>query len=277
MKLSPADADHFFKLMWGLQNYVNQQLQLIPSVGSVDDYAALPVDEKMPVRQALYRNPKLIDQFVTDNPLGLSNEELALVAAWSRFVEGEFYIERNLKKYTIFIDSNDVVYGVLGLHDDLNEMIHKSRLPYLVRAVLLPFKGKIVYDGLLQGSNIIFGGGIKDELKQIYLLAKEAGLVIENLDHAPTVPATAAKAQVAANTSQAFSEILRDMAAQAKSLRGGKGQPAFNSPIFSLLKACVELGQTAVDKPENAQQLLKALSKTERAFLKAENAIHRHL
>ena len=70
---------------------------------------------------------------------------------------------------------------------------------------------------------------------------------------------------------------MNDLVEQAKSLRGGKGQPAFNGPIFSLIKASLELGQLAVDEPENAEQLMKALSKTERAYRKAEDALYRYL
>jgi hypothetical protein len=160
MKLSPANADRFFKLTWGLHYYVNQQRQLIPSINTVEDYADLPLEEKLPVREALYTNPELFDGFVADNPLEFSDEELAIISTWKHFVEGEFYIERTLKKYAVFIGPDDVVYGVLGLYEGLNEIFPKNRLPLLVRAVLLPFQGKIVYDGLFQGANIFFGGGI---------------------------------------------------------------------------------------------------------------------
>ncbi len=33
------------------------------------------------------------------------------------------------------------------------------------RTVLLPFKGRIVYDGLLAGYNVTFGGGIRRRLR----------------------------------------------------------------------------------------------------------------
>ena len=279
MKLSLADADLFFELMWSLQHYVNQQRKIIPSVATVEAYKDLPLEEKMKVRQALYSHPELIDSFVTENPSGFSNPDLALVSAWKGFLQGDFYIERTLKKYAIFIDSNDVVYGVLGLYEGLDEIIPKSRLPLFVRTVLLPFKGKIVYDGLFESRNIIFGGGIKSELKQVYLIAKESGHIVENLDEAPRTAATAAaaKTSISKKASQDLSPLLEELSTKAKSLRGGKGQPAFNGPIFSLIKASLELGQLAVDNPEDAQQLMKVLSKTERAYRKAEDALYRYL
>ena len=39
--LSQKDAAHFFNLMWGLQYYVNQQLQLLPDVPSFQAFNRL--------------------------------------------------------------------------------------------------------------------------------------------------------------------------------------------------------------------------------------------
>ena len=43
----------------------------------------------------------------------------------------------------------------------------------LAEALLLPFRDKIVYDGVLVGFNISFGGGVKRSLNEIYQEAKE--------------------------------------------------------------------------------------------------------
>ena len=47
MNLPPKDADLFYKLMWRLQFFVNQQLRIRPEVGSLEDYIALPSQEKI--------------------------------------------------------------------------------------------------------------------------------------------------------------------------------------------------------------------------------------
>lgn len=54
MKLSREDADLFFKLMWRLQFYVNQERQILPNIKSVEAYAALPMSDKVEVRDALW-------------------------------------------------------------------------------------------------------------------------------------------------------------------------------------------------------------------------------
>ena len=55
---------------------------------------------------------------------------------------------RILKKHSIYI-SDDTVYGVVGLVDEIEDLIEKSRFPMYVGTVLLPFKDKIIYDRLI--------------------------------------------------------------------------------------------------------------------------------
>ncbi|MFQ5595636.1 MAG: hypothetical protein ACE5HA_15935, partial [Anaerolineae bacterium] len=103
MKLPKKDADLFFKLMWGLQLHVNQRLQILADVDSVEEYAQLSSADKIEVRDALWENPSLIDDYVRENPDGLSTDEREIVQKWERFVSGQFQIYRLLKKHAIFI------------------------------------------------------------------------------------------------------------------------------------------------------------------------------
>lgn len=273
MKLSEADAALFFELMWSLQIYVNQQIKLAPHIEDPAVFETRPTEEKVAIRAALFENPALIDHFVAENPSGFGPDKLQIVDSWKNFIGGTFYIERFLKKYAVFISDKDTVYGVLGLWDSFDAMIHKSYLPLMVKAVLLPFKGQIVYDGLLESTNIYFGGGVRSELKQIYLAAKSAGQIIESLD--PVQRKAMAKATPKPDKpKQDFAPLLDDLAKQAKVLRGGNGQPPMNSPVFSLIKASLELGQLAVNEPDNEAQMVKSLDKAERALKKIESTLY---
>jgi hypothetical protein len=105
------------------------------------------------------------------------------VGAWKHAIVGEFYVFRYLTNYTIFLSSGgspNKAYGILGLADPLEEIIGPY-LPRLVKAVLLPFKDRIIYDGLFSGYNISFGGGIKRMLNEEYKQAKEAFGIIMSL------------------------------------------------------------------------------------------------
>ena len=128
----------------------------------------------------------LIDAFVSENPFNLPDEELEIVRSWKHLVAGQFYVYRCLKKYTIFLTTREpvVAYGVLSLMDSFEDLIG-PRLPHLCKTVLLPFKGQIVYDGLLAGYNITFGSGIRRRLKDSYDDAKERQGIITSLPPPP--------------------------------------------------------------------------------------------
>lgn len=160
MKLNIQDAEIFFRLTVSLQLYVNLKLGILPQITAVKEYQTLTSRERIPIRDALYDNIELIDSFLQENPHQFPKEELEIIQSWKRFIRGEFFIERFLKKYTVFI-GNENVYGVLALYEPFEEVLPYVRLPYYTKAVLLPFKGKIIYDGILQAYNVSFGGGNK--------------------------------------------------------------------------------------------------------------------
>ena len=181
MKLSEQDAELFFNLMWSLQNYVNLKLGILPEIKSLEEYRELPSSDKIEVRDALYDYIELIDAYLVDNPQNLPEDELEIIKSWKKLKRGDFFIERLLKKYAIFI-GGDEAYAVLALHEPLDEVLPYVNLPYYTKAVLLPFKDKIIYDGLLQGYSVMFGSGIKFDLKETYMAAKQNGLIIESFD-----------------------------------------------------------------------------------------------
>ena len=149
MNLSPEDASLFFNLMWGLQRYVNQHHHILKDISSFQEYAKLTTEKKFKVRTALWKSPQLIDAYLEENPEALSPEELDIVRKWKGFIKDRFLILRHLKKYSIFIGNKNNVYGVLGVNQNIDEIIPDYALPIMSEAVLLPFKGRIIYDGLL--------------------------------------------------------------------------------------------------------------------------------
>ncbi|MFQ6028349.1 MAG: hypothetical protein ACE5Q6_12725 [Dehalococcoidia bacterium] len=271
MRFSEQDADQFFELMFSLQLYAGQQLGALSNNSTLEEYRDCPLESKLQVRDALYENKFLIDSFIQENPAHLSSGDLAIVAKWKQFISGEFYVERLLKKYAIFVGPEDRVYGVLGLHHAFQDMIHSSQLPVYLKTVLLPFKGKIVYDGLLQPYDVYFGHGISSELKEVYMAAKQNGRIIEALDpdlqperlNRKTAPAKDWKPQIDA------------LVAAAQQLRSGAGQPAIHSPVFSLVKASMELAQQAVDHPNDLDAIRKGLQKVERTASRVETTLYR--
>ena len=184
MVLSQADAALFYKLMVGLQSYVCEQLDLYPQVHSPEEYRQLDQQAKLVVRNELYNQPELIDAFVKANPLTLPIAELAIVQHWQNFVAGDFYVERYLPSYSIWIAAAPPanVYAVYGIAQPIEAIIEHVYLPLRVNSVLLPFQDKIIYDGFLSTYPTRLGGPLNATLRDEYISAKQQGRIIERLE-----------------------------------------------------------------------------------------------
>lgn len=189
MVLSQAEAALFYKLMVGLQCYVCQQLDLYPQVNSPDAYRQLDQSAKLVVRNKLYNQPELIDAFVKANPLTLPTADLAIMQHWQNFVAGDFYVERYLPSYSIWIAAAPPahVYAVYGIAQPIEAIVERVYLPLRVNSVLLPFQGKIIYDGFLSTYPTRLGGPLNATLRDEYITAKQQGRIIERLE--PTASA----------------------------------------------------------------------------------------
>ena len=270
MILSTQDTELFFNLMWSLQNFVNLKLGIVPNIYSIDDYILLPSSQKFSVRDALYDNLELIDAYLEENPQNLSSEKLEIIRGWKEFVRDDYFIERTLKKYAIFIGENKV-YGVIALYETFEDVLHNVTLPYYVNAVLLPFKGQIIYDGMLKGYATSFGGGIKLHLKEIYMAAKQNGKIIESFDPNLLTRRTKIDDEQIRILNSKIDELLK----QVKTLHASNDSPAIHSPAFNLIKTSISFAKMAVDNPDNVDDLLKELKKIERAITKAETVLFR--
>lgn len=269
MKLSEHDTSLFYQLMWALQFYVNQKLKIL-DVKHIDDYPDCTREQKAKVRDALYENLEFIDSFARENPQNLSPENLEIILGWKKFIKGSFFIERLLKKYAVFI-REEKVYAVLGLSQGLDELIHNSNLPLYVDTVLLPFKGKIVYDGLLGFQNIYFGSGIRHTLKETYMRAKQNNRIIESLGKYEVDDPKKSKLKSLKN----WKPELEELARKANKLKGSKEYPAIYGPAFSLVKTSIEFAQLAVSDDNDLDSLDEALEKIRRAFNKSTTVLYR--
>ncbi len=183
MLLTPQDAELFFQLHRALMFFVNQRLRVLPDdVASPEAFSSLAPEVRLKVRDAFLEHTNLIGAFVEENPAGLTADELDVLRSWRHPVHGRFYAFRQLKKYMVFLstDPQPVAYGVLALTQPFEELVGPY-LPVLTEAVLLPFKGVIVYDGLLRSYRISFGPGIRRSLNESFKEAKARHGIVTSL------------------------------------------------------------------------------------------------
>jgi len=200
MLLEAQDAERFFRLHRTLMFFVNRHLQVLPDrLATPEEFAALSPTVRLKVRDAWLANVDLTESFVTENPAHLPVDDLDIVRSWRHQVSGKFYVFRELKKHAVFLSTTDpaIAYGVLALSQPFGDLIG-PHLPVLTQTVLLPFKDRIVYDGLMSSYNISFGPGIRRNLNEDFKTAKARHGIVTSLPVLATpMPAPAPKAKPA--------------------------------------------------------------------------------
>lgn len=180
--LSEGEAYLFFKLHSLLMRFVNERLKVLSSAtGPLDFGAQTPNDRRRLVLGFLQRLD-LIDSFIGENPAALSSVELEIVSSWRHTVAGRFVVLRQLKKHAIVLSTEApvIAYGVVALTEPF-ELLVGRRLPVVVEAVLLPFRGKVIYDGLLAPYNTTFRGEAKKRFEDSYRLTKSSVGIVTSL------------------------------------------------------------------------------------------------
>jgi hypothetical protein len=186
MKLNQPDKDLYYKLYPSLMAWVNNKYEMIPVCQTRENFIHnLEHNERMEIRDKLFdtdNNKELIKKYIRENPDDLLLHELSIIKSWGNAIFGDFFIFRHLKKHTIFIESSDSpkAYGVLGIETPLQDLIPDT--PNMVKTVILPFNGQIIFDGLLAGYSMSFGRGIQRSLNEAYNVAKSRPGIITSFD-----------------------------------------------------------------------------------------------
>jgi len=143
MILKKEDAQLFYNLYFTvLRNYHESKNRS----KSFDD---LTIDEISQIRNSLFDNVNYLNTFCELFKNKLPDEHLEIIKKWKFFVKKTFIIYKDLKKYTIFVDTQESLsYGVFGLFKEIRDLID-NKFPVMADAILLPFKNKIVIDGII--------------------------------------------------------------------------------------------------------------------------------
>jgi len=182
MLLEAREADQFHRLYQPLLAFAAARLGGVAGVTNLASFKIASIEVKAQVRDSLYDHPELIDEFADTITASRNESEVAIIRSWRNFVRGTFTLERDLKRHTIFLpnESPEVGYGVLGLTTEIVEML-PAPLPVMVDAVLLPWHGRIVCDGMVSSYSVVLGSGIRSSLRENYRRAREEGKIITTL------------------------------------------------------------------------------------------------
>jgi hypothetical protein len=180
--LPQREAARFYRIWWALLRYTNAQRRLIADPPAWPPAATLAASDADKLRQAVWADDSLREAFIAANPEALPAADLDVVASWKHRIAGTFFVLRHLEKYAVFLAEGSPAraYGVVGLLSSFEEVVG-PHLPIAVRAVLLPFEGKIIYDGLLTAYNVTIGSTIRRSLGVASRNAQEREGIITSL------------------------------------------------------------------------------------------------
>lgn len=184
MQLTSDQTMRFYHIWFSLLRFTNQKRKIVKEALLLKE--SLNPNDAALVRDVLWSDDRLLEEFVRENPVGLCDADIAVVRSWRRRVSGRFLVVKHLKKYSILVsgESSDAggpkVYGIVGLNCPIKELFFD--LPCMINATLIPFEGKITFDSLFTSYPVQFGRNITGTLKHDYQNAKKRGAIIESLE-----------------------------------------------------------------------------------------------
>ena len=156
---------------------------------------------------------------------------------------------------------------MLALQDSFAE-IFENKPPLYVKTVLLPFKGQIVYDGILEPFNIFFWGGVKSIIKDSYKKAKDGGSIIHDLLTASPDVDTLPTEKIRKELSKLIAE-LQDV---ERNLEKCHLKANDANSIINLLKGTVRyVGQRFSANDDDAETAFRQYRKLKQVFNRFEN------
>lgn len=164
-RLSPEDYQLYLKLHQNLLVFAAQKLG--SKIKNRDDFLRLTLEEQVNIRDGLIKRIRLIDEFVGSNPCNLTPSELEILKSWKDCVSGRFFLidyTENGATFLEAVDKDPKAYRVLALGIPLWEVVPMPP-PLRVATVLLPFRGRIVYDGFITADRVLFGSGMARSIR----------------------------------------------------------------------------------------------------------------
>lgn len=175
MLLTIEERKLFFSNWLRLLTFVNNSCNIIPDFGAPDNPAGLDIGNILKIRNKLWENSSLIDQYLKESDL--NDEDFQIVNSWKKYINEDFIVIKELKKFCVMLDSKkEILYGVSAISNPLSEII--PFFPSFVKTALIPFKGRIIYDSIVVNSNVRFGSNYKKSLNISYAgIKKKKGII----------------------------------------------------------------------------------------------------
>lgn len=178
-QLSSDECRLFYETWYGLMGFVNERKHVINT--KIKPEYPNPVSDMMvhKVREVLWERPELIDDYLSETEL--PQEKKDILNLWrTKHKRGMFFILEYQPEYAIAIAPNehgeDRLYGIKGISNSMAFTLRRE-LPVQIETVLLPFKGKIIYDSFMGSIPVGFLSGAKAAFREMHDNALKHGII----------------------------------------------------------------------------------------------------
>ena len=178
-QLNSEECRLFYEIWYGLMGFVNELMGVIKAKIKPEYPNAVSDMMVHKVREVLWKKPELIDEYI--NETELPQEKIDILKLWrTKHKKGMIFILEYQPEYAVAIAPNeqgeDRLYGIKGISNSVSNTLRRG-LPAQIETVLLPFKGKIIYDSFISSMSIGFGEGAKAAFHEMYDNALEHGII----------------------------------------------------------------------------------------------------
>ena len=178
-QLSSDECRVFYETWYGLLGFVNERKSVVNA--KIKPEHPNTVSDMMiyKVREVLWEKPELIDEYISETEL--PQEKIDILKLWrTNHKKGMFLILEYQPEYAVAIAPNeqdeDRLYGIKGISNSIANALRRD-LPVQIETVLLPFKGKIIYDSFMSSMQIGFAEGARAAFHEMYGKAIKYGVI----------------------------------------------------------------------------------------------------
>lgn len=178
-QLTASECLFFYKTFYGLMGFINEKKRIIKQ--DILPIYPNPVgdDQIYKVREVLWQNPELIDDYIASAKLP-EDQEMLLKSWRDNHKKGMFFLMEYKPEYALAIGTDkkkqDRIFAIKGISRSLSDALQQE-LPLQFESVLLPFNDKIIYDGFISRFPIKYLDGAKKAFKEMYQSALVRGIV----------------------------------------------------------------------------------------------------
>lgn len=164
--IDKKDADLFYDLFFAVLEYTNDNYKINQNITKIYKQKFLNPKALTKIIDFFCLDAdKIINDFTKENKYNFNKEQLKIINEWKSVKRGSFIITKYEEDYAEFYD-DEKIYMVKGVRCNIDQIIPYDNIPCIVETALLPFKGKIIYDGILEKTNISIGSGIIKHLNE---------------------------------------------------------------------------------------------------------------